>query len=179
VTDLSALPAFIDDESIQVVVESPRGSTLKFKYDGHRGVMTLSRPLTVGLTYPYDWGFVPSTRAADGDPLDAFVMWDGSSYPGIVLTCRPLGVLRVDQTNPASHTRERNDRLAVIPIRAPRWESLRSVLDVDERIRLELERFFLTAVAFEGKDPKILGWKGPTEAMALVRTSVKERELTR
>ena len=77
-TDLVKLPAFSDKTTCHVVIESPRGSTVKFKYDPEHRVMSLSRPLTAGLAYPYDWGFVPSTRASDGDPLDAFVMWDGT-----------------------------------------------------------------------------------------------------
>ena len=84
---------------------------MKLKYDPKHGVITLSRPLTSGLSYPYDWGFVPSTHAPDGDPLDAIVMWDGVSYPGVVLPCRALGVLCVEQTDPRSRRRERNDRL--------------------------------------------------------------------
>jgi inorganic pyrophosphatase len=171
VTDLSALPAFGDDRSIHVVIESPRGSTAKFKYDRDRGVMTLSRPLAIGLAYPYDWGFVPSTRGPDGDPIDAIVVWDAASYPGVVLQCRLLGMLRVEQTNVESKRRERNDRLIALPTKAPRAESLQSVFDIADRIRLELERFFLAAVALEGKDVTILDWAGPTDALALVRAS--------
>jgi inorganic pyrophosphatase len=173
VTDLQALPAFADDDAIHVVIESPRGSTSKFKYDAAHGVMTLSRPLTLGLVYPHDWGFVPSTCASDGDPLDCVVIWDGASYPGVVLTCRVIGLLRVEQTNVETGDRERNDRLVALPMKAPRCESVRTVFDVDERTRQELERFFLNAVAFEGKELNILGWSGPDDALALLRESVK------
>src|SRR5947208_1534091 len=121
--DLLTLPTFADEEAFRVVVESPRGSILKLKYDPELGVITLSRPLIAGLAYPYDWGFVPSTRGPDGDPLDAIIMWDGVSYPGIVLVCRAIGVLRLEQTNPTSHKRERNDRIAVLPTKAPRCDS--------------------------------------------------------
>jgi inorganic pyrophosphatase len=167
--ELSSLSTFVDPGSIHVVVESPRGSTLKLKYDPVRGVMTLSRPLIAGLVYPYDWGFVPSTRGPDGDPLDAVILWDATSYPGVVFQCRPAGILRVEQSNSASGARERNDRVAVIPVKAPRHERVRSVFDLSERVRLELERFFVSAVAFEQKDLEILGWAGPDEALALVR----------
>ena len=54
-----------------VVVEAPRGATLKLKHDPELDVMTGHRPLPLGFAYPYDWGFVPGTRAADGDPVDA------------------------------------------------------------------------------------------------------------
>ncbi len=169
---LDKLPAFGDDAAVvHVVVESPRGSALKLKYEPRLNAMTLSRPLPRGLTYPHDWGFIPSTRASDGDPLDVFVMWDGVSYPGLVMPCRVIGVLRVEQTNVTSRARERNDRLAALPVKAPAWDSIRSVFDVGERVRLELERFFLAAVAFEGKELAILAWAGPDEAYALVRES--------
>jgi inorganic pyrophosphatase len=167
VTNLLKIPALADD-AIHVVVESPRGSTLKFKYDPKHQVMMLGRPLPAGLAYPHDWGFIPSTRAADGDPLDAVVMWDGISYPGIVIACRAIGVLRVEQTNLESRARERNDRVIALPMKAPRWDSVRTVFDVAERVRLELQQFFMAAVAFEGKELAILGWAGPEDAMAVV-----------
>src|SRR5207253_2046699 len=101
-----------------------------------------------GLAYPHDWGFVPSTRAADGDPIDALIAWDGASYPGIVVPCRTIGVLKVEQTNLGSKARERNDRLVFLPAKAPRLEDIQTVHDFSDRWRAELERFFLAAVAF-------------------------------
>jgi inorganic pyrophosphatase len=171
VISLASVPAFAGNDTINVVVESPRGSAVKFKYDPALDAMTLSRPLPEGLIYPHDWGFVPSTHAPDGDPLDVIVMWDSVSYPGVVIACRPIGLLQIEQTNLKSHERERNDRLAALPVKAPRWDPVRSVFDIAERTRLELQQFFLAAVAFEGKDVKMLGWVGPGDAMALVRAS--------
>jgi inorganic pyrophosphatase len=168
-------PALAEDGAVHVVIESPRGSALKFKYDSSLGVMTLSRPLPTGLTYPYDWGFIPSTCAPDGDPLDAVVMWDGVSYPGVVLPCRLIGVLRVEQTNLTAPKRERNDRVVGLPVKAARWQSVGSVLDFGERVRLELQQFFLAAVAFEGKDLQNAGWAGPDEAVKIVRAAVDSR----
>jgi inorganic pyrophosphatase len=166
---MTRLPAFRSDGSLNVIVESPRGSTVKFKYDPENDVMTVSRPLPLGLSYPHDWGFVPSTRAADGDPLDAWVAWDVASYPGIVIPSRVIGLLRVEQTEPESPRRDRNDRLAVLPLKAPRQEHIRSVFDLGKRDRAELEQFFLHAAALEGKDLTVLGWAGPDEALPIVR----------
>src|SRR5262245_61900493 len=137
-SSLLDLAAFRDERTLNLVVESPRGSALKFKCDAETGLMMLSRPLPSGLVYPHDWGFVPSTRAPDGDPLDAFVLWDGVSYPGIVMPARPIGVLRVEQTNPSTHARERNDRLVVVPVQAARLRAVTDVLDMPERVRTEL-----------------------------------------
>jgi inorganic pyrophosphatase len=172
---MKKLPAFRPDRSLNVVIESPRGSMVKFKYDPEHEVMSVSRPLPLGLTYPFDWGFIPSTRAEDGDPLDAFVLWEGSSYPGIVIPCRAIGVLNAEQTNPSTKRRARNDRVAVLPIKAPRQEHIQSVRDLTPRVRSEIERFFLHVVAFEEKKVKLLGWGAPDEAEALVRRAARTR----
>jgi inorganic pyrophosphatase len=157
-------------EGFHVVVESPRGSTAKFKYDPKLGAFTLSRPLPLGLHYPFDWGFVPGTAAADGDPLDALIYWEGQSPPGAAIACRPLGVLEVDQlSEPGSKKRQRNDRLLAAPIESPRLDPKASALTLPARVREELEHFFLASTHFEGKKVRVLAWRGPAEAEALLR----------
>ena len=164
--------AFRADGSLNVVVETPRGASAKFKYDEESGLMLLSRELPYGITYPYDWGFVPATKAADGDPLDAMVLWEAASYPGIVLPSRIIGALRVDQRSARSGARERNDRLFVLPVKAPRHDHLRSVLDLPQRVRDEIERFFVNVVAFEGKDLRVLGFDGPDDGDRIARAAM-------
>jgi inorganic pyrophosphatase len=168
---LSKIAAINTDGHVHVVVESPRGSAAKFKYDAELDAFSLSRPLVDGVTYPYDWGFVPSTRGPDGDPLDALVVWDRSSYPGIVLACRPVAVVGVEQ-NSKQHRgeRERNDRLIVVPAAAPKWAWLQDVDDVPRRQKEEMESFFAAAVALEDKALTFLGWRNAAEACALVRS---------
>jgi len=165
-------PAFRADGSINVVVETPRGSQSKFKFDPETGSMILSRPLPSGIVYPCDWGFIPSTRAADGDPLDAMILWDGTGFPGLIVASRLIGILRVEQKSLASGARERNDRLFALPVKAPRSEQVRSVFDLPERVRLELEQFFQNVVAFEGKEIALLGFAGPDEADRVLRASL-------
>jgi len=123
---LIELPALRDDGAVNVVVESPRGSSAKFKYDPPAGVFMLSRPLPYGLVYPHDWGFIPSTHMPDGDPLDAMVLWEGVSYPGVVIPCRLIGVLQVEQNRKSSPGRERNDRVLALPVRASHLEWTRA-----------------------------------------------------
>lgn len=168
VSDLTRLPLRGKQDSIHVVVESPRGSTVKLKYEPKLGAFTVSRPLTRGLRYPFDWGFIPSTRGPDGDPLDALVYWDVTTWPGVVLPCRTLGVLEVEQKKKGGKGRERNDRILLVPITAARAENLHSYEDLSRREREELEHFFLTVVAFANKDARILGWKGPAAAQRLI-----------
>lgn len=174
--DFEKLPTRNANGDFHVVVESPRLSRVKLKFEKTLGAFTLSRPLALGLTYPYDWGFVPSTRAQDGDPLDAMVLWDASSYPGVVLPCRALGVIRLEQ-NDKKGGRERNDRLVVVPAAAPRERELRTHLDLSERERAELNHFFVSAVFFANKDPRILGWGTAAEAEAAVdRFTLKKKK---
>lgn len=153
-----------------VVVESPRGSPLKLKFDPDLQGVVAQRPLPLGYVYPYDWGFVPSTTAPDGDPVDALVYWDVSSHPGVVVACRALGVLELEEDSKKGG-RQRNDRLLAIPLAHPRGEQLRSVDDLPGRVRDEIAHFFTSAVFFEPKNPAVLGWKGPAVAEALLARS--------
>lgn len=165
--DLTRLPTHGKAGSVHVVVESPRGSTVKLKFEPGLGVFTVARPLVLGLRYPYDWGFIPGTRGADGDPLDALVRWDVSSYPGVVLPCRALGVLKVEQRAKRGG-RERNDRLLCVPVAAPRDAQVERLGDVSKRELDELSHFFLAVVALANKDVRVLGWEGPEAAARLI-----------
>src|SRR5262245_33455761 len=169
---LHLLPAFVRGNSFRVVVESPRGSNAKLKFDPEIGAMSLSRPLTYGLTYPFDWGFVPGTRVSDGDPLDAMLVWDTATFPGVVIPCRAIGIVKVDQRKPGTSKRERNDRIVAMPLKSPRFDGIRTPRDLAARIRQELEQFFVAVTALEGKDVRILGWDGPSAAIRLIKRSV-------
>jgi inorganic pyrophosphatase len=163
-TRLDRLPARADDGSVHVVVESPQGARVKLKFDPGLGAMTLSRPLPSGLVYPYDWGFVPGTRASDGDPLDALALSDCGTAPGVVIRCRLIGVLEVEQDSKSRDARERNDRLIAVPVSAARFEGLVDASALPGRTREEIEQFFVAVTAFERKHLRILGWSGPAAA---------------
>jgi inorganic pyrophosphatase len=96
-TNFAKLPTWADKSCVHAVVETPRGSRAKLEFDPKLRVFTLSKPLLTGLTYPYDWGFIPSTKADDGDPADVLIIHDAATYPGLVLRCRPIGVLQIMQ----------------------------------------------------------------------------------
>ena len=168
---LDQLPTFADGDTFHVVVESPRGSAIKLKYSATLGAMTISRPLAIGLVYPCDWGFVPSTKGEDGDPIDAAVFWDVATYPGVVIPCRALGVIQVEQNGGQGQGRIRNDRIVAVPIEARRERDLAGYESLPERVRAELGHFMIAATVFEGKDARILSWAGADAAMALLRSS--------
>ena len=171
---LDRIPALVSDDTFNVVIETPRGSGLKLKYEPAWNLMVVSRPLILGVTYPFDWGFIPSTKEADGDALDAILLWDNTSYPGVVIQCRAIGSLSLEQNrhDHDSSQRIRNDRILAVPRAARRQCELLGLGDLSNRVREEIEQFALVAAALEGKDVRIVGWGDSTSALNLVRASV-------
>jgi inorganic pyrophosphatase len=169
---LSDLPPFTREDVVQVVVECPRGAAIKLKYEPPLGAFTVARALPLGLTYPFDWGFVPGTIGDDGDPIDALVLHDLGTYPGVVLPCKALGVVELSQRGDGGK-RERNDRVITMPVWHDRLGELERAADLPARLRKEIEQFFLNTTFFTGKKPRIIGWKSPQKALALLKKGEK------
>jgi inorganic pyrophosphatase len=168
----SVMPNFIiTDGDVHVVVETPRGSRAKFAYDPKLETFLLSKSLLTGLTYPHDWSFVPSTKADDGDPLDVMVIHDAATFPGIVMTCRVIGILQINQKSKGKV--ERNDRLFAVPRRSHSERGLRDVRDLTKAIQRELEKFFIATDELEDKKLEITGWKGPQAALQAIKQAAK------
>jgi inorganic pyrophosphatase len=165
------LPAFTEDGDVRVVIETPRGSRAKLAYDPELEAFTLSKSLLVGLTYPHDWGFVPSTKADDGDPLDIMVVHDAATFPGLVLTCRVIGILQIEQKSKSKS--ERNDRLFAVPRQSHSEQALHDVRDLSKPIQEELEKFFIATDELEDKTLEIIGWKGPKVALKAIKEAGK------
>jgi inorganic pyrophosphatase len=165
------LPPFAGDGDARAVVETPRGSRAKFSYDPGLEAFTLSKSLLAGLTYPYDWGFVPATRADDGDPIDIMIIHDAVTFPGTVLTCRVIGVLQIEQKSKSKA--ERNDRLFAVPRRSHAEQGLRDVRHISRPVQQELEKFFIATDELEDKKLKIIGWKGPKAALRAIKDAAE------
>jgi inorganic pyrophosphatase len=161
--DYLKLPCRNEDGRINFVVEAPKGSLIKVAFDPKYGAFVFKRALNLGVCYPYDWGFVPSTRAADGDPLDAMLLFDAPSWPGVVIPAKTIGVVRLTQN--ASGKRERNDRVILVPADERRFQDVK---DLAKNVRTELEQFFVTVTELSDKDVIVDGWEGPTSAEQII-----------
>ena len=165
------LPPLTEGGDVHVVVETPRGSRAKFAYDPKLETFVLSKSLLTGLTYPHDWGSVPSTKADDGDPLDIMVIHDATTFPGLVVTCRVIGILQIEQKRKKKS--ERNDRLFAVPRRSHSERALKDVRDLTKPIQEELEKFFIATDELEDKKLNIIGWKGPKAAVQAIKDAAK------
>src|SRR5271169_6311402 len=81
---------------INVVIEIPQGSQVKYEMDKDSGAIVVDRFLFTPMAYPAAYGFIPNTLAADGDPLDALVLIPAPVAPGVVIRVRPIGVLLME-----------------------------------------------------------------------------------
>jgi inorganic pyrophosphatase len=102
---------------------------------------------------------VPSTRADDGDPVDIMVIHDAATFPGVVLTCRIIGILQIEQKSKGKA--QRNDRLSAVPRRSHSEQGLRDVLDLSKPIQQELAKFSSQLTSLKTKSWKSSGGKVP------------------
>lgn len=165
---LDQIPTWTKKDLVHVVVEAERGSRLKMKYEPDLETIVWGHPLPVGLAYPYDWGFVSSTLADDGDPLDALVLSEIPSHPGVVIPSKPFAVLQLEQKKGGSGW-ERNDRLVLVPERGGWTNDVRDPEGLPEDMREGLESFFLSTHFFSHDKARCLGWKGEKAAIKLIR----------
>jgi inorganic pyrophosphatase len=172
-TNLAKLPTFDKDGNVHVVVETPRGARAKLTYDPELRVFTLSKSLMAGLTYPHDWGFIPSTVAEDGDPVDVLAIHDAATSPGLVMKCKVIGVLEILEHD--KKKKQRNDRIMAVPINSHEEEGLRDVRQLSKAVRVELEKFFVATAELQSKTLECLGWRGPKRALQLIKKSIQEK----
>ena len=156
---------------LRVVIETPKGSRNKFALDPDEHTFELKKVLPAGITFPYDFGFVPSTQADDGDPIDVLVLMDEPAFPGCVLTCRPIGVIEGEQVKKKDTVR--NDRIVAVEQDAHSWEDIKTIDDLGKQFERELEEFFVNYHRLSGKEYRVLGLKGPNQARKLVKSGMR------
>src|ERR1700742_4706972 len=113
--DLAAFPLNLDAKkrTCSVIIETPKGRRNKFDYDPDSNLFRLGGLLPEGMSFPFDFGFAPSTLGEDGDALDVMVLHQATSSPGIVMRCALLGAIAIVQTE--GRKTVRNDRYILCP----------------------------------------------------------------
>jgi len=160
-----------DNETIQVIIETPKGSRNKYAFDPRQKIYELKKVLPAGMAFPYDFGFVASTLADDGDPIDVLVLMDEPAFPGCLLKCRIIGIIEGEQKSKTQ--KERNDRIVAVEQDNHSFADIKHINDLGDAFLKELEEFFVNYHELTGKEYKILGAKGPARARKMLQKGIK------
>jgi inorganic pyrophosphatase len=156
---------------VHVVIDTPRASGNKYKYDEGSHIFKLSRILPAGMHFPYDFGSVPGTRAEDGDPLDVLVLMDAPTFPGCLISTRLIGGIRVEQRE--GRRMIRNDRLIAVPETPVNPAPIRSIRALSVSQLQEIEHFFCSYNAAQGRELKVLSRFPASVAQKLLSRAVR------
>ncbi|HEY8714007.1 MAG TPA: inorganic diphosphatase [Candidatus Acidoferrum sp.] len=160
-----------DQKTIQVIIETPKGSRNKFAFDDEQKVFELKKVLPAGMTFPHDFGFIPSTLAEDGDPVDVLVLMDEPAYPGCLIKCRPVGVIEGKEGKKKDW--ERNDRIVAIEVQNHTYAHVKHIDDLGKKFVKELEDFFVNYRQLSGKEFRIIDVRGPGEAGRRIKDGMR------
>ena len=157
---------------LQIIIETPKGCRNKYSFDAEQRIFVLKAALPSGMSFPYDFGFVPRTLADDGDPLDVLVLMDEPAFPGCALMGRLIGVIQGEQTAPKMKP-VRNDRLVAVAETTHMYAKFRRLKDMPKQALKEIEQFFVNYHKLQGKTYKLLGIKGEKTALASIAKATK------
>lgn len=151
-----------------VIIEIPCGSNIK--YEIKDGVVFVDR--FVPMHYPCNYGYIPNTLADDGDPIDILVIGDFSLIPGSVITCRPLGVLLMEDES------GKDEKIIAVPISKlnREFDALNSYKDLSTYQLEKIKHFFEHYKDLEkDKWVKVTDWHGIDKAIELIEIAVKNK----
>ena len=152
-----------DFSSVEAIVEIPRGSRNKYEMDHATGEIRLDRVLFASVHYPTDYGFIPNTESADGDPLDALVLVEEPTFPGCRVRIRPIGVLLMRDEKGL------DEKILGVPLADPRFDGIRDISHVQKHWLVEIENFFNTYKVLEKKEAEVRAWKDSTVAIRVLK----------
>ena len=169
--DITKIPAGKDPPfDINVVIEIPQGGVpVKYEFDKTSGALMVDRFVHTAMFYPGNYGFVPHTVAADGDPIDVLVVGQLPVVPGAVIRSRPIGALLMQDEKGA------DEKIIAVPVDAlhPFYSGVRSYRDLPAILCEQIAHFFQHYKDLEvGKWVEIAHWVGPEEAGELIRAAM-------
>jgi inorganic pyrophosphatase len=152
-------------ELVNTIIEIPMGSVNKYEYDKKLHVFRIDRRLYSPVHYPGDYGFIPSTLASDGDPLDVLVLVHDPTFTGCLVEVRPVGVLQMTDQG------KMDEKILAVSSTNPRHNEMHDYTDVYPHLLREINHFFSIYKDLEGKRTKMLGWQDVTAAQKIIMDS--------
>ena len=157
-------------DAMNVIIENPRNSKNKYEIDKETGIIALDRVLHTAQDYPVEYGFVPQTHWDDGDALDAIMLSTYPFNPGVMVTMRPVGVLKMIDSG------ENDDKVLGVPAGDPRFAHVKDIGDVNPHTLKEIEHFFATYKQIQKKEVTVNGFEGKASAEAAFEKARKMYE---
>jgi inorganic pyrophosphatase len=171
-TILSEIAAFEKgNDDFRVVIETPKGSRNKYDYDPDCDCLELATVLPEGMTFPFDFGFVPSTLGEDGDPLDVLVLMDAPVVPGCIIRARLIGAIEAKQKSKGESWR-RNDRLVAVATHAQTHQTVKALNDLRPHLLDEIKAFFVDYNQLRNRKFKPKREASPRKARRLVEAGM-------
>ena len=155
---------------VNVFVEIPKDSNIKYELDKETGVIMVDRFLYTAMSYPFNYGFVPNTLAEDGDPIDVLVLSELAMYPGTVIPCLVIGMLEMEDEAGM------DIKILAVPTKKidPLFGEINDITDVPEATKNKLRHFFENYKTLEpGKWVKLKEWKDKSVALTAIQKSLK------
>ena len=165
-TRLDRIDATDSDGKLRAVIETPQGSRFKLAFEPDEEIFRIATTLPAGMSFPFDFGFIPQTLAQDGDPLDVLILMDGPAPAGCTIPIRLLGVIEADQREDGRTVR--NDRLIALGEGSTERGALHDLSDLDPALLKQVETFFETYNRLGGKTFRVRGHRGPRRARKIV-----------
>ncbi len=152
---------------IYAVIETPKGSKNKYEIARDFDGVILDRVLHSSVMYPVDYGLLPRSYYEDGDPLDVMVIINEVTFPGCIVSCRPIALLEVIDEG------KRDDKILAVAEGDPRLEEIEDIEHLPKHFTKEIENFFAFYKILENKDTKIIGWANKDKAYEAIERSLK------
>jgi inorganic pyrophosphatase len=157
-------------EEVNVFIEIPKDSGVKYELDKESGVVFVDRFLYTAMSFPFNYGFVPNTLTDDGDPLDVIVLSDQTLAPGVVIPSKVIGYLEMEDEAGL------DAKVVAVPTEKidPNFGIYKDINEIPEAIKNKIRHFFENYKTLEpGKWVKLKDWKSKKEALEMVKKAMK------